>query len=69
MLYKAQIIKVKDAWIPNKTIGFQISMNSDIELLDTLARKHQFKILLKERCEIDYFHRLVLTSMCQKKAS
>ena len=29
----------------------------------TLAHKHQFKILLKERCEIDYLHRLVLTSM------
>ena len=29
----------------------------------TLAHKHQFKILLKERCEIDYLHRLELTSM------
>ena len=38
-------------------------------LLDiiTLAQKHQFKILLKERCEIDYLHRLVLTSMWSEK--
>ena len=33
----------------------------------TLAHKHQFKILLKERCEIDYLHRLVLTSMWSEK--
>ena len=33
----------------------------------TLAHKHQFKILLKERCEIDYSHRLVLTSMWSEK--
>ena len=33
----------------------------------TLAHKHQFKILLKESCEIDYLHRLVLTSMWSEK--
>ena len=35
--------------------------------LCTLAHKHQFKILLMERCEIDYLHRLVLTSMWSEK--
>ena len=40
---------------------------SDKNPLHTLAHKHQFKILLKERCEIDYLHRLVLTSMWSEK--
>ena len=39
----------------------------DAKPLNTLAHKHQFKILLKERCEIDYLHKLVLTSMWSEK--
>ena len=40
MLSKAQIIKVKGTWIPNKTIGIQISMNSDsvIDILEMMAQ-------------------------------
>ena len=37
------------------------------ESFHTLAHKHQFKILLTERCEIDYLHRLVLTSVWSEK--
>ena len=41
----------------------QLLLSSSSRWQYTLAHKHQFKVLLKERCEIDYLHRLVLTSI------